>query len=527
MNKTLKGWSMAVVVLPVLLSACVSAQNPARVELPQQYRLPQASLVTTFEKRSGRIALIDDNGDLVVMDQTGGGVVKITRDAANVGANQTSAGSRIEMAYRWPVWSPDGGQIAFVELTSAQPLPSRIIETGADSVTVQHGDNSIVILQTEQGQLRQSPTNSSLSIRQPGRVIIERDTTPTVLASSVYVAVADGKQPLREVYASNKGAVGYLDWSPDNTQLAFLAESGDQETTLTLVSKDAAAKPRVLATGATAAWQWHPDGNSLVAKIDANMTDYTADLTVLDTHTDKTTATIAQKADMPFRAPAFSPDGNAIMYTVQEDGKDYLALADRQGKLTRRLVQIDGPVSFSWSPASAKVAYIVQQPRSASTSFSTLPSGALHVLDVNSGEDRMLSQLPVAGFFWAPDGAHIAAFSPMSPASISRTFPGMDLTGNQPTSVLMLQTIDIKTDASRQLFYFEPTSDFSRMLLEYDRFSHGVTIWSPDSRSLVFPMIYTNSQTGASNNVIMETEASGSIEPRYISPGSMAVWSPK
>jgi Tol biopolymer transport system component len=529
MYKKRKVWLMTSIVLPLMLSACAGAQGPTRVELPQQYRLPQASLVTTFEKRSGRIALIDENGDLVVMDQTGGGAVKITKDAASGSstAQTTSSGAQIGMSYRWPVWSPDASQIAFVELTAAQPAASRIIEIGADAIMLQHGDNSVITLQNEQGQVSERPTDPTTVIRQPGRVIIERDTTPTVLASSVFVARSDGKTPLREMYASDKGAIAYLDWSPDNSQLAFLAQTGSQETTLTLVNKDA-GKPRNLVSGVSAAWQWNPDGNTMITKVDANMTDNTADLSLLDTHADKTVTTLVQKANLPFGAPAFSPDGNTILYTVKSDGKDYLALADRQGKPLRTLNQIDGAVGFTWSPVGAKVAYVVQNPANTNSNASmTQTAGSLHLLDVNSGEDKVLSQLPVAGFFWSPDGKYVAAFSPVHASDISKSFPGMDLTGNQPNSVLMLQTIDVTTRAFRQLFYFEPTNDFSRMLSEFDRFSHGVNIWSPDSHNLVFPVIYTNSTTSQTSNLIVETESSGSIEPRVISQGTMAVWSPK
>jgi Tol biopolymer transport system component len=276
-----------------------------------------------------------------------------------------------------------------------------------------------------------------------------------------------------------------------------------------------------------AAWNWHPDGKTLVAKVEASMTDNTADLALLDARSDKTVSTIIQKVDIPFDSPAFSPDGNAMLVTVKNDGQEYLALADRQGNITRNLVTINGQVSFSWSPVTAKVAYVVQQNSGtdSATGSSTLSGGALHLLDVNSGEDKVLSQMPVLAFFWAPDGEHVAAFSPLRVSDIAKDFAGMDLTSNQSNSVMMLHTIDVNSRAFRQLFYFEPTTEFRRMLNQFDRFSRSMNIWSPDSRSLVFPMVYSNSTT--SHNLIVETEATGSIEPRVISQGTLAAWSPK
>jgi len=248
---------------------------------------------------------------------------------------------------------------------------------------------------------------------------------------------------------------------------------------------------------------------------------------LLDTQSDKTVSTIIQKSDIPFGSPAFSPDGKAMLVVAKSDGQQFLALADRQGNITRNLTQIKGQVSFSWSPDASKVAYIVQQSAGtdSTTGAATTSGGALHLLDVNSGEDKVLSQMPVQAFFWSPDGARMAVFSPAHASDISKDFPGMDLTSNQPNSVVMLQIVDVNTRGFRQLFYFEPTTAFGRILTQFDRFSRSMNIWSPDSRSLVFSAIYSNSTT--SYNLIVETEATGSVEPRVISQGTLAAWSPK
>jgi hypothetical protein len=51
------------------------------VELPQEFRLPQNEIVKIFERRVGRIAVMNQDGNILVMDQTGENVVQITRDA--------------------------------------------------------------------------------------------------------------------------------------------------------------------------------------------------------------------------------------------------------------------------------------------------------------------------------------------------------------------------------------------------------------------------------------------------------------
>ncbi|HEY3289398.1 MAG TPA: hypothetical protein VGK87_04650 [Anaerolineae bacterium] len=518
----------AAIALPLVLAACAPEPGKVRIELPQQYRQPQASLVTTFERRSGRIALIDENGNLVVMDQTGGGIVKITKDAADnstTATNQSTsaARSKVTNGYHWPVWSPDASQIAFVEVLAERSGMTRIIEYGANAVAIERGSDSVTIQQDENGQALQRSPNTTSVLRAPSRIIIESDTGGSILSSSIFTARADGKSPLQEVYAAEQLAIGYVDWSPDNSQLAFLAQSGSSEVALQLVGKDA-GKPRKLVTGANATWQWNPDGKTLVAKVDSASNDNTADLALLDTHADQTISTITKQADIPFGSPAFSPDGNAMLVTAKVDGQQYLALADNHGKIQRNLSPINGNVRFSWSPVSAKVAYIVLQ-STATDAMGSMPAGVLHLLNVNSGEDKVLSQMPVAALFWSPDGERVAAFSPARVSDIRKDFPGVDLTSSQPSSVLMLQTIDINSRAFRQLFYIEPTTDFAHMLSQFDRFSRSMNIWSPDSHSLVFPVVYSNNTT--SYNLIVETEASGSIEPRVISQGTLASWSPK
>lgn len=529
MEKTRRGLLIAAVVLPLLVSACSTTTNSARVELPQQYRLPQAGLATLFAPRSGRIAIIDGTGNLVIMDQTGGAIVNITRDAV-IDATSVPTGSvsnGLTNTYHWPVWSPDASHIAFVEVMAQNPTASRIIEVGASAVMVQHGPASIMVEQSSDGRTVQVPVTETASIvQQPSRVIIEQGgNSGSIVSSAIYTARTDGTGPLQEVYQSSRWAIGYLNWSPDNSQLAFLGQTGDQQASLELVSA-ASGKPRILASGISASWDWRPDGKSLVAKIENQLSASAANLGVWDAQSGQSISTIARQTRLPFGTPAFSSDGNAILLTVKSNGQNYLALADSQGNIKRQLVPIDGIVKFSWSPVTAQVAYIVLPNTStAGASAGTDTGGALHLLDVNSGQDKVLSQMPVSAFFWSPDGQRMATFSPLRANQIARDFPGIDLTDNQPASVLMMQTIEVATGAYRQLFYLEPSTGFARLLSQFDRFSRAMNIWSPDSHSLVFSVTFNSGQGNV--DYIVETEATGSLEPRVIAKGSLAVWSPR
>jgi Tol biopolymer transport system component len=463
-----------------------------------------------------------EDGNISVMDQTGGSVVPITRDASRMSAN-APGNNGVFTLYTLPVWAPDGQQLALVEVTARQPNMTTTIELSPESVTIERGPGSGVVEQGPDGQqeVRQAPPGTRIETR-PDVVMIQRGSNSgELLSSAVYVAQADGKRPLRELYLSKKHEIPYLDWSPDSAKLAFLTkETNDEAYAVNLVNATG-GKPRTIFTGTSAAWHWNPDGNTLVAKV--GETDSKNDsLALFDAQSNTATQTEA-KGTQSFIAPSFSPDGNFMLVTMASGqgnaGRNKLMLADRNGKPLKELATFDGSISFSWSPAGAKLAYTVQPPNSEEV------GSPLHLVDANSGEDKVLTQQPVVAFFWSPDGTRIATFSRTRPTEIDPNFPGYDVTPPQPRSIFLLQTITVATRAARQLFYFEPTETFRRVTTEFDRYARAINIWSPDSSKLVFTVSYGNGTQ--SRDFVLETEASGSIDFRVLTFGSLAFWSPK
>jgi Tol biopolymer transport system component len=505
---------LALPIALIALSACSvpGAQKP-RVEVPQQFRLAQNDMVTMFEPRIGRIAVTGEDGNILVMDQTGGNVVQLTKD----GNRQPSQDGRA-LIYNMPVWSPDGQSLALVELNARVTEMTSTIEINPESVIIQRGPNSAVVDQSDGGQglLPVEPGSRRIE-REPQTVIIQRGQNGgELISSAVYVASAEGKRPLRELYLSEEHSVPYLDWSPDSSRIAFLAQNvQDSSYELNLIEAKDGEKPRKLAEGAEAAWSWNPDGKTLVAKVDP-ADGANGRLSLIDTSTDAATR-IEGTRDLAFVAPHFSPDGGYMLLAEQSDGKGELVLADREGKPIKTLAQFEGQIRFAWSPAGAKVAYV--------TTPEGESGGPLHVLDVNSGEDRVISRKPVAAFFWSPDGQRIASFSSATPADVGEDFKGFNFIPELAAPVMLLETIDPANGNARSLFYFAPTSAFQRLAAEFDRYSRGVTIWSPDSRKLVFTLTYGDSS--GTRDWVVETEASGSINPRVLGNGSLAFWSPK
>jgi dipeptidyl aminopeptidase/acylaminoacyl peptidase len=497
-----------------LLSACGSAtyQQP-RVELPQEFRMPQNEIVTIFERRVGRIAVMAEDGNILVMDQTGGAVVPITRDA-----NLSEQSDEI-LAYRLPVWSPDAKQIAMVELASRRVDRNMYVELNPEAVLIQRGADSAVIEQTAEGSVTRRPESGSTYVeRRPRRVIIERASKDeSFIYSALYVASADGRLPMREVFLSRTHEIDYIDWAPDSAQIAFLARHRARQTaSLNVVDIHSSARPRKLWEGLSVFWHWHPDGKTMIARLGSARGN--ADrLALIDAAGDQ----IARLASgsLAFRTPHFSPDGGYMLLTEPiKDERHKLVLADRNGKPIRTLVEFKGRISFAWSPAGAKVAYVVQ-------SDAELPGGPLVVMDVNSGSRRVISNKPVVAFFWSPDGQRIASFSRASATDITPAFKGFDFTPPLDIPYMLLETINPEDGNARGLFYFAPTQAFQQLAAEFDRYSRAVTIWSPDSRKLVFTLTFGDAN--GTRDFVLETEASGSINPRVIGRGPLAFWSPR
>jgi Tol biopolymer transport system component len=497
-----------------LLSACTfSTYQQPRVELPQEFRLPQNDIVTLLERRVGRIAVVAEDGNILVMDQTGGAIVPITKDA-----NLLEQSDEI-LAYRLPVWSPDAKQIAMVELASRRVNRNVHVELNPEAVLIQRGADSAVIEQTAEGPVTRRPSSGSTYVeRRPSRVVIERGRADDgFIYSALYVASADGRQPMREVFLSRTHDIDYIDWAPDSAQIAFLARHRARQTvSLNLVDVYNSARPRKLWEGISIFWHWHPDGKTILAKLGSARGG--ADrLALINVANDQITRLASDR--LAFQTPHFSPDGGYMLLTEPlKDKRHKLILADRNGKHVRTLVEFEGRISFAWSPAGAKVAYVAQ-------SDAELPGGPLVVMDVNNGNRRVISNKPVVAFFWSPDGQRIASFSRANATDITPEFKGFDFTPPLDIPYMLLETINPEDGNARGLFYFAPTRAFQQLAAEFDRYSRAVTIWAPDSRKLVFTLTFGNAN--GTRDFVLETEASGSINPRVIGRGPLAFWSPR
>jgi TolB protein len=123
--------------------------------------------------------------------------------------------------------------------------------------------------------------------------------------------------------------------------------------------------------------------------------------------------------------------------------------------------------------------------------------GPLHLLDAATGESRVIADDLVIAFFWSPDGRYIAYFTvaETDDSTIQAGISGKTNQAGKPNlqeedlflEVWLADTLD---GSVRRLRAFEPTNIFVFQFLPFfDQYSLSHRIWSPDSSSLVLPVM--------------------------------------
>jgi Tol biopolymer transport system component len=195
-----------------------------------------------------------------------------------------------------------------------------------------------------------------------------------------------------------------------------------------------------------------------------------------------------------------------------EEGRQALHLTDRNGEVKKVLAQVDGTVSFGWSPDGEWIAYLIDDPDS-----ETQTDQLLVVIDQDKPDEviEIRDGLAVA-FFWSPDSRKLAYFIPQ----LVPPGDGESGTAGEPQLFLTVKVLDVKRGESNQVAVFRPSTQFVNLLPFFDQYQHSLTIWSPDSQNMVFSAIDAQGEEG-----IFIVQSAANLEPRYIAAGEMAAWS--
>lgn len=332
----------------------------------------------------------------------------------------------------------------------------------------------------------------------------------------------DDVTPPTVVYRSLQEPPFYAYWAPDGSSLAFLTTEPDG-IALRRVPADASRPATTVRRGAPMYWQW-VDPARLLVHSGGEAADAFAGEVGLDG------AALSSVAVQPgaFRVPAISADGKDVAFTtLRADGTRSMVVASADGS-QRHDLTVYTLAAFAFDPAGDSLAFVAGATAGEATDF---PIGPLRVMDPATGDVRTLVDGDVVIFFWSPDGRTIAAIEipglggtttasgSGEPAILARAELGGVRAAATPS--LPLFFVDVATGAIRSKQAVHLSDLFVGQVLPYfDQYALSHRFWSPDSRSLVLPII---SAQGVSR--IASFFADGS-DPVDLVDGQFASWSP-
>ena len=330
--------------------------------------------------------------------------------------------------------------------------------------------------------------------------------------------LADGSTEVapEPLYAGQEDGPFYLYWSPDSTQVSFLANH-PEGLGLHLVQADGSAASRLLTIGGPLYWQWTADSQQMF--IHSGFSGEASRLEIIAADGDGTGEAVA--APGFFQAPGISADGRYLAYAEVVPGSgSRLAVVDTQSDAMEQQRHA-GLVAMAWNPTANQLAF-TNGTEPDSRSF----VGPLRLLDAATGEVRLLSDEPILAFFWSPDGRYLAALS------ISRNGEGDinaqadkaavgKLAQQQNLPMVRLLVYDVTTDEGRLLFSFVPTFTFVTQFLPFfDQYALSHRLWSPNSDALVLSMV-----ENGRNQIFVINVVTG--QKQFLADGSMPFWSPR
>ncbi len=412
-------------------------------------------------------------------------------------------------------------------LPTPLPTPVEPTPTAADEPTV----NRIVIVNAEgqvetlspTGQDRRVLTSEGNSVffqfpawSPDGRRLAVIGTRLT--GGGIYVlpdVVGADNMPENQVYFSADETPIYLYWSPDNANLAFLANQSRNQMGLKVIAGDGGSESRLLATGAPFYWDWSDDGRQLLVH---SGEDQGAALSLIDVQGETQAGNLATPG--AFQAPGIAAGGRYWAFAEESEGLSSLVVVDTQTG-ERRSFEPSDSMALSWNPTGDQLAFT-------NGSADTHPFwGPLRVLDVAAGQTRLLARQTVLAFFWSPDGRSIAYITlngtiedeGINALAKTRHLAKWARPTQQTQGFLTLSVVDVASGQGLRLLNFEPTIVFLTQFLPFfDQYALSHSLWSPDSSALVLPVREEDS------NVILVVPTAGG-QPFHLAEGDVAFWS--
>lgn len=359
------------------------------------------------------------------------------------------------LLFMWPTWSPDGRTIA-ISASSHQRENPRL-------------------------ELWRAPLDEE-----------EPET--------LYANPADARQIVAP------GLAHYVNWSPSGRVLAVVGNVGNG-LAASLVAARGGVQPRRLVDGAPLYFAWAPDGRAILVHRGAQ-------LQLLDLASDKGERQIL-RARPCFRTPVWSEDGQSFVYAAPRAGGGCtITRGWRSSEQRDELLEIGGDAA----PGASATAFVraPQRDRLAILPLSEGDSDSLGILsyDLDTREQRTISDRPANAVFWSPTGDALFAFEPM---------PG--------TTLIALTRYDLEREGGERLARFQPSAEFASLLAFFDQFAQSHCLVSPDGRWITFAgLALSNGGSGrrgfGPQNGCYVAPADGSSAPNRVAAGSIGFFPP-
>ena len=365
--------------------------------------------------------------------------------------------------YTWPTWSPDA---------------SRLVFSGV------HRDN----------------------VRGPVISLYAYDFAAD-LASEIYAA----EPGITGVLA--QGVLHYPMWSPDGTQVAFVAITSRGLTLFIDDPRDSAEAQYVMDEGPL--WMsWSPDSKHLLVHRGAEH--------FLVSTLDGVEIERLDIRPARYRVPAWRPSDQAVTFaTVGSTSDVALVAAEIAGTALgaqQTIVDVSENPAFLWSPDARFLAVVDSFRIMVYQGGVILVYSELTVLSEDEGTPPVVINDDVVAYFWSPDGTKLA-YAVLS-----------DIRG-----ALRWMLLDMADGSSRPLVDFIPSRDQLTMFEFFDQYAYSHSLWSPDGRSLVFAGTLNVPASTASASISSSRQESHIVvldvgptpSAQVIADGILGFWSPR